>query len=139
MSTATWIAFGCNLVAVLLTLGVGITYVTRKEFMPFHCVALGRAWSELEPPLRTVLLALIKGIGGYGLALALAQLIILLIPFRHGAVWALWAVPVVGLVLCSFSFYALTLLTKGTSANPPYVVPLSAGFLYLAGLCVAFL
>lgn len=139
MSIAMWVAFGCNVLAVLLGPAVSVTYATRHKFMPYHGAAVGKSWSQLDPPIRNVLLALIRGVGGYGLAIALAQFIVLLIPFRHGETWALWAVPAVGLVHASSSFRGLTPIATTPSLKRLYAFPLCMGFLYLVGLCIAFL
>lgn len=134
MATSMLVAFWCNLAAVLLTGLLGVTYATRRKIMPYHSAALGRSWSDLDPQLQKLLLGLIKGIGGYGIAFVLAQLAVLLIPFRDGASWAHWAVPIAGLVQSGFSFHALRIATRGTPAKPPFVFPLGVAALYLIGL-----
>jgi hypothetical protein len=138
VDTATSIAFGCNLVAVLFTAGVSFSYVTATKFKHYHRAALGRSWSDLDLPLKALLLAMMKGIGGYGLTITLAQLIVLFIPFRQGEAWALWAVPVVGLVHASLSAYALTPIARA-SGNFPFIFAIGAGALYTAGLCIALI
>jgi hypothetical protein len=138
MDTGTLVAFGCNLVAVLFTAAVSLRYLTAKKFMHYHRAALGRSWSDLDSRLQALLLAMMKGIGGYGLTITLAQLIALLIPFRHGEAWALWAVPIVGLVHASGSAYALTPIA-GVSGKFPFIFSIGAGTLYAAGLCIALL
>lgn len=66
----------------------GATYLTRSEFMPYHAVAIGQSWGEVAPAIQVLLLAMMRGLGGTFLALAVAVVAIALKPFREGQpVW----------------------------------------------------
>jgi hypothetical protein len=77
--------------AALISIFFGIRYFLAKEFMPYHAVVAGRSWSDLEPGVRTIILGMLRIIGGgfatYGLAL-----LWLLIPLYAKEPWAHWAV-----------------------------------------------
>ena len=97
----------------------GAVYLTRNRFMPYHKAALGRTWEELDPATRTLLLALIKTVGGGALGCAIAGVFILAGPFIAGETWANWALLTT--ILCSFlpAAYATFLVHAKTGANTP--------------------
>ncbi len=89
MSIRMKTAFWCYLL-VLLSLGIfGIIYLSRSQFMPYHAIAVGKTWAEVDPSFQILLLALIRAIGGTWIATALAIGLLLFIPFKQGARWAI--------------------------------------------------
>ena len=93
MSKRMKVAFCCHLLVVLY-LTLGLIYLFRSEFMPYHAVAVGRSWSEVDSEIQILLLALIRALGGATFTAALSMGILLFIPFRQGIRWARWAIPV---------------------------------------------
>ena len=88
MSKKMKISFCCHLLAILGSTIVGLIYLFRTEFMPYHAVAVGHNWAEVDTAFQTLLLALIRAFGGASFSTALAMGIILFIPFRQGLLWA---------------------------------------------------
>ena len=95
MSKRMKVAFGCHLLALLLIAAVGVVYLFRSQFMPYHAIAVGKTWAQVDPAFQILLLALIRLVGGAWIATALAMGILLFIPFRQCIRWARWAVPAV--------------------------------------------
>ena len=62
MSLLLSVAFICHLLAILTTLGFGLTYLLRIPFMPYHGVALEREWDALPHALQTLVLALMRAV-----------------------------------------------------------------------------
>ncbi len=122
------IAFGCYFLAGLLLVGFGIVYLFRAEFMPYHSVAVGMPWADVPPNFQVLILALMKALGGTNIALALAFYIVLFVPFRQGARWAVLATPLFGLVQSAAAFYAMSHAALHTAASPPFWAP-AAGVL----------
>lgn len=103
-----------------------IIYLTRQEFMPYHAVTVGREWSAVEPGIRTLVLALMRVVGGAWLASAVAILVLVAIPLRRGETWAILVTPVIGLIV-GLSTLLTTLWVRANSlAEPPVLI---------AGLC----
>jgi hypothetical protein len=100
----------------------GFIYLLRNEFMPYHAVAVGMAWSEVPGPFQILIIALLKGVGGAAVTLAVALLVLLLVPFRHGARWALWAVPSLALLNYITVANAMAHVMLNTPAVPPWNV-----------------
>ena len=80
MSVLLSIAFIFHLLAILTTLGFGLTYLLRRQFMPYHGVALEREWDALPHALQTLVLALMRAVAGGALATALLSTVILSLP-----------------------------------------------------------
>jgi hypothetical protein len=137
MSVKMKLAFGCHLVAILIVAAFGVTYLFRTEFMPYHAVALGTAWSALNASTQVLILALMKAVGGACLAVVAYGLFVLLVPFRQGALWALWALPVGGLLIASGALYAMALVALNTPANPPWIAPAIGALLVLIALALS--
>jgi hypothetical protein len=114
------ISFGCHLLALVSIGLVGLIYLFRSQFMPYHAIAVGKKWSEVDPTFQTLLMALIRTLGGAWIATALAIGILLFIPFRQGMGWSRWAVPIIGIVSQIPALYATLSVTLKTPANAPW-------------------
>ena len=135
MSIRMKVGFWCHLLAMLLIGIIGLIYLFRSQFMPYHAIAVGKTWAEVDPAFQILLLALIRVVGGAWIATALAMGILLFIPFRQGIRWARWAVPTIGLVAELTALYVTLSVTLNTPATPPWkgvvliMVLLVAGFI----------
>ena len=131
------IAFVCHLLATLIVAGFGVTYLLRPEFMPYHAVAVGMPWVEVPPFFQVLILALMRVIGGACLAVVVMQWILLLAPFRQGVVWARWAIPAGGLIICAGALYGMLYVGLNTPATPPWIAPAAAALLLVLGLVLS--
>jgi len=135
MSIRMKVGFWCHLLATFLIGIIGLIYLFRSEFMPYHAIAVGKTWAEVDPAFQILLLALIRVLGGAWIATALAMGVLLIIPFIQGIRWARWAVPAIGLVAEIPGLYATLSVTLNTPATPPWkgvvliIVLLVAGFI----------
>lgn len=130
-------AFGCHLTVALIFLLFGTIYLFRSEFMPYHAVAIGQEWSQLQASFQILIIALMKVVGGGWLASGLAISILLAFPFREGARWAHWAIPCIGLVSILPSLYATILVAQSTPASPPWKVATIGVALLVVGLILS--
>lgn len=113
------LALGCLILAALLLIVTGVTYLTRSEFMPYHALAVGRTWADLEPPTQALVLALLRLAGGGFLSAGLSVLILTAFPLRRGQPWARWAILLVGLSWCLPMLSATFLVESRTPAWRP--------------------
>jgi len=120
MSKRMKIAFCCHLLAILSLAIIGLIYLFRSEFMPYHAVAVGRKWVEVESAFQILILALVKAFGGANFSTALAMGILLFIPFRQGIQWARWAIPAIGFAAELPALYVTLSVTLNTPATPPW-------------------
>jgi hypothetical protein len=128
--TASFVVHGIPTVGLLLQ---GLQYVTTRRFMPYHADAWGVAWEALPANYQGFLLGVIKGMGAGSIGVTLALIIMLLVPFRRGEVWALWAVPMVGATFTALTAYAAYTIDVRTPGSPPWRLTCALTALYLAG------
>lgn len=105
--------------------------------MPYHAVAIGHAWKDLDQPIQIMFLASMKIIGSAWLAFSLALIIMLRHGFREGQLWAVFGVPAVGLMLSLPTLLAVLRVKAKTPASPPWQPLAAAVLLFLAGLALS--
>ncbi len=107
-------------VTAVVSLILGSIYFFSSQFMPYHADAISTNWAELNTQYQTLLLALMDVAGAGWIALGLALLTLIAIPFRKNEPWAGYVIPLFILV-----FYVPTLLAtlnvlNHTPATPPW-------------------
>jgi hypothetical protein len=131
--TRSKIAFWCYVVAMVGPAVWGVMFLLRSDFMPYHAVAVGMPWSDVPGPFRVLIMALLKLAGGGWLTVAVAEFVLLLVPFRQGARWALWTVPCLGLLPFAGVCNAMAHVTLNTPATPPWGATIASIALILIG------
>ena len=137
MSGRLKVAFLCYLLALSLLTIFGLIYLFRSEFMPYHAVAVGQSWSELDPSFQILILALMRAVGGGLLATACAIGILLFKPFRQGIRWTYWAIPVIGLIASFSSLYATIYVARNTPASPPWIAAALGALVLVIGFILS--
>lgn len=137
MKLKTTVSFILYLMVILLSLAFAGMYLLRSEFMPYHAVAIGVAWPDLQPRFQSLFLALMRVCGGGWLAAAVAMAVLLYIPFRRNEGWSRWAVPLVGLSAAIPTLYATLLVKARTPASPPWFGAAAAIALLVLGFVLS--
>jgi len=114
------IAFVIYLVGSLSLIAFSIVYLSCSTIMPYHQEAIKMNWEELSTGLQILLQALIKMVAAGFFVTGLSALILLFIPFRRGAQWAHWAIPLLGIVWNGFSLYVTGTVAMKTHASTPW-------------------
>ena len=113
----------------IISLVLGSIYFFRPTFMPYHAVALGKSWEQLDHATQTLIKALMEVVGGGWLAVGALVLALVAFPIRRGDRWARFTAPA-ALLLCYVPALLATLsVLRETPASPPW--------LGTAVLCVA--
>jgi hypothetical protein len=137
VNTKSKIAFWCYILAMTGPGLFGVIFLLRQQFMPYHAVAVGMSWSEVPAPFQILVMALLKLAGGAWITTAAAVFLLLLIPFRQGARWAIWAVPSLGLLHHAGVFNAMAHVTLNTPAVPPWAPSIASVVLILVGAALS--
>jgi hypothetical protein len=132
------LAFACYLLQLPPLVIFGVIYLSRSAFMPYHAVAVGQSWSDVDPAFQVLILALMRVAGGGFLAAACAMGILLFKPFKQGRQWAYWAIPAVGLISTLSSLYATVYVTSNTPASPPWIVAGLGAILLCTGFILSW-
>lgn len=139
MSIALQISFLCYSVTAMLSILFGSIYLTRSKFMPYHAVALGKQWADLEQEFQILLLALMRVAGGGLLATGIGVILLLFAYLSAEARWTLVIIPTISLITSLSSFYATCLVSTRTPGSPPMTLTLFSIGLILAGLILSFI
>lgn len=121
---------------VLLIYGFKYLFVT--QFMPYHSTAIGLPWSEVAPGFQYVILVQMKVVGGSFIALAIALIMILAVPFRKGERWSLYTVPFMGIICAGAALYSTVFLKLKTGAGTPWRAAGIPVLIYVTGLVVTY-
>ena len=130
MFSISSICYGIN---ALIALVFGVIYLTRPQFMPYHSLALSKLWSEVEPNIQTLILALMRVAGGGFLATAISITVLLCFPFQAREQWAIYSIFFICFCSSFGSAYATYLVQNNTPGNPPFKLSLGAVLLSLVG------
>ncbi|MEM8720354.1 MAG: hypothetical protein AAGE84_13795 [Cyanobacteria bacterium P01_G01_bin.39] len=114
----------CYGVVALISVVFGVIYLTRDQFMPYHSLALAKPWTEVEPNIQTLILALMRVAGGGFLATGIAMIVLLLIPFQAKEPWAIYSIFIIALITALGSAYGTFLVKSRTPGNPPFKLSL---------------
>jgi hypothetical protein len=114
-------------------------YLFRPEFMPYHAVAVGKAWEELDPAFRILTLALMRVSGGGWLGVSIAMTFLLFKYRRTEQTWLITAVFLTGMAIVVPTLLATLLVKHHSSANPPWMAAVAAIVLLVAGWILALL
>jgi hypothetical protein len=126
------------LLAGLISIVFGVRYLLAREFMPYHAVVAGKSWSDLDAGMRTVILGMLRILGGRFIAYG-AALLWLLLPLSVNATWAPWAVLTITIPGTFPALYVTLALRKAAPAARTPVVPAALVVaLAVGGACLAF-
>ena len=113
---AAWIYTGIAIPSLVL----GTIYLFRPTFMPYHAVALGKEWAELDAATQVLIKALMEVAAGGWLALGALLLLLVAFPIRRGERWARWAAPGATLLFYVPTLLATLSVLQQTPASPPW-------------------
>jgi len=77
--------------AAIISIVFGIRYLTARQFMGYHAVISGKAWTDLERGMQVAILGMLK-VCGAGFLMYGVALLWLLYPLSRGETWAAWAI-----------------------------------------------
>jgi hypothetical protein len=137
MTTRVQFAFWIYLLLMIAGAAWGMGFLLRSEFTSYHGAAAGVPWSEVPPNFQFVILALTKLAGGLWMAFTLCIFVLLFIPFRRGADWALRAVPLLMLAQYAAPMPAMLHLTMNTNATPPWTLTMACILVTLIAFAVS--
>jgi hypothetical protein len=125
------------LLASIASIAAGCRYLAAGEFMQYHAIVAGKAWSQLEPGVQLVVVGMLKIVGAGFLSCGVA-LLWMLVPLRRDEVWARWAVLSIVAAMWAPTQYVTFLLKDAAPSAQPPIFP-TAAILLLVGAGVSSL
>lgn len=107
-------------IVALLGLGFAYMYLFRGEFMPYHSIAVGRSWAEVDPAMQVLILALMRVSGGGWLALSFALVFFSILTYRRNNIKLDFAGLVIGWAILIPTLYATLYVRANSPADPPW-------------------
>ncbi len=104
--------------------GLGVVYLTRGEFMPYHAGAVQTDWSALDANFRGLLLGLLKGLGAGALTAGGAIVLMTIAAWRASSQPYLILLPFVAIGYTSLLLYATWYVRTHTPGEPPFTLTL---------------
>lgn len=123
-------ADGCFLTAAAVSVAFGAVYLTTPHVLPYHEQALGEVWAAMDATQQTVLLSLLRIIGGGFLAVGIATAFFVLRPHRRREPWITAAILTTSMALILPTSYAVAMVRLRTDGNPPWA-PLALTFVLM--------
>lgn len=111
------IAYGMTALASLI---LGLVYLVKGSFMPYHDGALPESWAELGANTQVLILALMRVAGGGWIAMTFIITILLVKPFQADEQWALYALPLIILLFYIPNLWATLSVAIQTPGNAPW-------------------
>ena len=124
------------LFAVLITVAMGIKFLTASEYFVYHAQAAGMDWAAVDPGLQVVFLAVFKVCGAGFLTVSLCMFLMIVLPFaKHDRRWSVYAIPA-----CGTLFWSIVLATTAyVTSTTPAAAPWSGSLFNVIIILIAFL
>ena len=122
-----------NYLAGLILLTMGLIYLFKNSFMPYHRDAVSMQWIELNVETQFLILALMRAIAGGYLAVAV---MIIVLQKRFSTTPLKW-IPIVilitGFIISLTSIYATLLVRFNSPGKPPTLLAIIGLVLLIVG------
>jgi hypothetical protein len=121
----------------IISLVMALKCFFSKKFLPFQEQATGKPWSDIENPLKHLILSLLKL---SGLGFLIVSILLLIFPIVNSfipSIFYKYSIPVTALIFCSGLFIINFLLYKKTKAGTPWKGSLYSSGAILAGIIIS--
>ena len=123
----------------IISLVMAFKSLFSTKYLPFHEKAAGKQWSEIEEPLKFVILSFLR-LGGLGFLIISILLIgYPILNYFIPSIFYKYFIPAIALIFCTGLFLNNYSLYKNTKANTPWKGSLYAMFIILTGIIISTL
>lgn len=121
----------------IISMAMALKTMSSRKYLPFHEQAAGKSWGDIEPPLKPVILSLMR-LGGLGFLVTGILLVTCpVVSYITGETFYKYFIPGVALVFCCGLFFINYRLYRITTAETPWKGSLYASFLILTGIILS--
>jgi len=120
----------------IITMIIGIKFISAKEFFPYHKYVIGKNWEEIDQKIRAIILAVFKmaGSGIICLSLTIFYFVVSCIFTKPLGIISEIIFPLIFLFFWSCSFIITFSVHKKYGANTPWTGSLLSIFLIIIGI-----
>jgi len=137
MNTKLKIAFFIYVLNAVFMLGTGLLFVFSQSFLPFHSDVIQTQWQDVDSLSQLLYLGMMRTEGAGFLAVGVAFIFLLLIPFRNLKKWSFWALTTIGIIEYLPTFFANYHVASHSEATPPWLLMLVLIISLLIALVIA--
>lgn len=137
--TFSYISLGLYVMVGLITLMVGIMFLTARQFFPYHAQATGLSWDQVTPSLRPVFLAVMRVAGLGFLSVAILMILFPILTLMMPNPYLKLGIPLTGLVFWTGMFLVTYNVHRKTQADTPWKNSLVAMGMVLIGIVLSTL
>jgi hypothetical protein len=133
------IAITLIVIAGFFSIGAGFQYFISTEFTSYHAEVVGKSWSEIESGIQSIILGMLKIVGGGFIASGFSMLF-LLVPLCRGELWAHGAILVITSAMWAPTQYVtIALRIVAPEAQTPVIPTAFIIGLVFVGVVLSFL
>jgi hypothetical protein len=125
-------------IAGVISLIMAFKNLSLKRFIEFHEKAANVQWEDIDKPLQSVILALMKVSGLGFLVVAMLLLIFPVVNYFMQNEFIKYSIPVIALIYCSGLFLVNFYLHKQTDSETPWRGSLIVVISISAGIFISF-
>ncbi len=122
-----------NYLASLILLSMGLIYIFKSSFMPYHSAAVMQEWDEINLEFQSLILALMRAVSGGYIAMAIT---VAVMQKKFSSTKVSWLPPlmlIAGLIVSLTSIYATLIVRFNTPGEPPTALAIAGIVLLLIG------
>ncbi len=119
-----------NYLAALILIIMGLIYLFKNSFMPYHSEAVALDWSEVESNFQHLIVAFMRVVAGGYIAVAISIILLQRKFSMHKISWIPLIILIPGLVISSLTIYGTMIVRLNTPGNPPTTLAI-VGFILL--------
>jgi uncharacterized protein YjeT (DUF2065 family) len=123
----------CNYSGAATAILFGIVYVSNPTFLSYHQAAAATQWKDLDTALQTLILALMRVVGGGALAFGFVAVVLQYQFSKSLHSWIPLTILVSGSLLIAGSLYGMLMVRSKTKGRPPFALVLSGLVLLIIG------
>lgn len=122
-----------NYLAAFILLAMGLIYLFKNSFMPYHSHAISLEWSEVDASIHILILALMKAVSGGYIAIAI---VIAFLQKKFASTKTTWIPSLIligGLIVSLTSIYATLIVRFNSPGKPPTTLAIVGIILLIIG------
>ena len=122
-----------NYLAALMILGVGLTYLFKNSFMPYHGEAISLEWNKVDSSIQFLILALMRAVSGGFIAVAILTAFLQKKFASDKITWIPLLILIGGLIVSLASIYATLIVRFNSLGKPPTLLAIIGIVLLIIG------